>query len=212
MVPIRVTRIGTIMVQICVTRICTHMLILPLILFACTGATDDTADTASETPAASTAWYFGTSDGQTPDGGYVAPTDEILFIRALDPAASTITENAWTVSPTNVSAYELVHAVDVATGTFTSTFVTDDGTMLVSGAYDAGPDWGWTAWHSTSVYQNGTYEGMRVESVDHTDDAGVATADKTVYDAEGTETYDIVEVLTPTDEGSFNARLAEIGG
>jgi hypothetical protein len=53
---------------------------------------------------------------------------------------------------------------------------------------------------------------MRVESVDHVEDSGVATADKTVYDAEGTETYDIVEVLTPTDEESFNARLGEIEG
>ena len=189
-------------------------MIFALALLACTPLRDDTADTSPDLPAASTVWYFGTSDGQTPDGSYVAPTDEIIFIRELDPAASTVTENAWTVAAGSgdVSAYVLVHAVDIADQTFTSSFVTEDGTLLVNGGYDAGPDWGWTAWHSTSIYQDGTYAGIRVESVDHVDGAGVASADKTVFDADGTETYDLVEVLTPTDEASFNDRLAAVGG
>ena len=93
-------------------------MILALALLACTGSKDDTGprDTSSDAPAATTAWYFGTSDGQTPDGSYVAPTDEILFIRALDPVASTVTESAWTVVRRTgaVSAYELVHSVDIA--------------------------------------------------------------------------------------------------
>ncbi len=191
-------------------------MILALALLACTGSKDDTGprDTSSDAPVATTAWYFGTSDGQTPDGSYVAPTDEILFIRALDPVASTVTESAWTVVRRTgaVSAYELVHSVDIATETFTSTFVTADGTMDVNGGYDAGPDWVWTAWHSTSIYQDGTYAGTRVESVDHVDDAGVASAEKAVFDPDGTETWQMVEVLTPTDEASFDARLGEVGG
>jgi len=183
------------------------------LFLACTGAADDSGGHA-DLPDATTTWYFGTSDGQTPDGSYVAPTEEILFIRALDPAASTVTESAWTVNANTqaVTAYDLVHDVDVATETFTSTFVTDDGTLLVEGGYDAGDDWGWTAWHSTSTYQDGQYAGMRVESVDHVEDSGVAIAEKVVIDADGTETYDILEQLTPTDQAAFEARLAEIGG
>ena len=182
----------------------------------CSGASSesgDSADTASSgLPEASTTFYIGTSDGQTPDGGYVAPTEELLFIRALDPAASTITEQVWSVGERNtVTAYELVHAVDVAAGTFTSTWVTDDGTILVDGAYDAGADWAWTAWHSTSVYQDGANAGLRVESVDHIEDSGVAFAEKVVYDAGGAETYQIVEELTPCSQDDFEEEFAAVG-
>lgn len=183
------------------------------LFLACAGAADDSAGHA-DVPDPSTTWYFGTNDGQTPDGSYVAPTEEELFIRALDPTASTVSENAWTVDASTqaVTSFALVHDVDVATETFSSTFVTDDGTLLVEGAYDAGDDWAWTAWHSTSTYQDGQYAGMRVESVDHVEDSGQAIAEKVVIDASGTETYDIVEVLTPTDQAAFEERLAELGG
>lgn len=153
------------------------------------------------------------TNGQTPDGSYVAPTEGILFIRALDPVASTVTEQAWSVpNRGDPTYYELVHDVDIATETFTSVFKTADGTLLVDGGYDEGPDWGWTAWHSTSVYQDGTYAGTRVESVDHVLDGGVAHADKTVYNADDVETYVIVEEITPCSEADFEAALKEIGG
>ncbi len=191
---------------------------LPFILLscllapACAGGEEETGGDTAAPAVASTEWYIGTSDGQTPDGSYVAPTEEVLFIRALDPDASTVTEQAWTVGEQGVTAYELVHDVDAAAGTFTSTFVTDEGTMLVEGAYDAGAAWAWTAWHSTSIYQDGEYQGIRVESQDHVEDSGVAIAEKLVYDATDTLTYEIVEELTPVLQEDFETRLAEVGG
>ena len=188
-----------------------------LALLAC--ADEKAADTAAagdgEAPAEAVATYFfGTSDGQTPDGSYVAPEDEILFIRTLDPNASTVHEEAWTISASgDLSSYELLHAVDLAAQTFTADFVTADGTMQVEGAFDAGEDWAWTAWHSTSTYVDGRYAGTIVTSTDTLDPtSGVAHADKLVYDADGANTYIIAETLTPVDQTTFEARLAEVGG
>lgn len=182
---------------------------------ACSGSgADDSGSTPDDSglPDATVVDYIGTSDGQAPDGSYVAPTEELLFIRTVDPAASTISEHVWTVGQRgDVTEYELVHDVDVVAGTFTSTWVTDDGTFLVTGAYDAGEDWAWTAWHSTSVYQDGTNAGLRVESVDHVDDSGVAHADKQVYDAAGTETYLIVEELVPCSTDDFEEEFLAVG-
>lgn len=184
-----------------------------LVLAACSGSPVADSDSApnSELPDATTTHYLGTSDGQTPDGSYAAPTEELLFIRIVDPPASSITEQVWDVAERNaVTSYELVHAVDVTTETFTSTWVTEDGTILVTGGYDAGDDWSWTAWHSTSVYQDGTYAGMTITSVDHMDDAGVNTAEKVVFDANGTETWNIVEVLTPCSEEDFDTEFEAV--
>lgn len=193
-------------------------------LFACafdptdtgtTGDTADTADTATDTGDSGigsvvATHYLGVSQGQTPDGTYVAEPEAILFIRSLDPVASTITEEVWVEGAPKWAHYLLVHEVDVAAGTFTSEWVTADGTIDVVGGYDAGNAWEWTAWHSTSTYRDGTYAGTFVTSQDSMDAEGVATANKEVYDGEGTHTWRIVEVITPTTEAEFTAALADI--
>lgn len=159
------------------------------------------------------AWFIGTSDGQTPDGSYVAPTEEVLFIRTLDPGASTMKEEAWTVAPNgDVAAYVLDHVVDTTAGTFTSTFDTGSGVLLVEGAFDAGEAWAWTAWHSRSVYQDGRYEGGWVDSTDTYDlgGTGAARAEKGVFEPGGSQTYAIVENLLPVSQEELEARLAEV--
>ncbi|GDX81097.1 hypothetical protein LBMAG42_29080 [Deltaproteobacteria bacterium] len=178
-------------------------------------ATDSAADTATDTgdsadTGAVATHYFGESQGQTPDGSYVAEPEAILFIRTLDPVASTITEEVWVEGRPKWTHYLLVHEVDAAAGTFTSEWVTADGTLDVVGGYDAGEAWAWTAWHSTSTYRDGTYAGTVVTSQDSVDGAGVATAHKDVYDGDGTHSWQIVEVITPTTEAEFTAALAEI--
>lgn len=190
-----------------------------LLLLACTPDEADSAptgtldDTGSPGPSASTTWYFGTSDGEAPDGSYDEAPKEILFIRALDPEAATVTEDAWQQGTARQwDHYMLVHDVDVAAGTFSSLFETPDGTMDVQGGYDAGAPWAWTAWHSTSTYLDGRYTGTVVESVDEVDADGVAQAHKEVWDASGAHTWSIVETLTPTDQVSFEERLAQIEG
>ena len=197
--------------------------LLALLASGCAAATDDTGLEADaedsdsgdtgELPAATTVWYIGTSDGQLPDGSYVAPTEEILFIRTVDPAASKVIEEAWSVPARGaVVHYALTHDVNVEDQAFTSSFRTDDGVLFVSGGYDAGPDWAWTAWHSTSIYQDGQYAGTRVESVDQVHDGGVARADKNVYDADDVETWRIVEEITPCTQAEFEAELTAVGG
>lgn len=102
-------------------------------------ATDSAADTATDTgdsadTGAVATHYFGESQGQTPDGSYVAEPEAILFIRTLDPVASTITEEVWVEGRPKWTHYLLVHEVDAAAGTFTSEWVTADGTLDVVGA------------------------------------------------------------------------------
>ncbi len=176
-------------------------------------ASGDSGAADSGGPSASVAWFIGTSDGQTADGSYVAPTEEVLFIRSLDPSASTMREEAWTVAGSGrVSAYALDHAVDAAAGTFSSTFDTGSGVLKVEGVYDAGEPWAWTAWHSRSVYQDGRYAGGWVDSVDTYDleGTGEAHAEKGVFDPDGTLTYSIVEHLSPVSQATLEARLAEL--
>lgn len=163
---------------------------------------------------ASTVYYFGTSDGQTPDGSYDAPPLELLFIRTVDPAASLITEQFWQ-EPTRGTAWStglIVNAVDATALTFGSTWDTGDGEIEIVGTFTEGDPWAWTAWHSTSTYLGGRYQGTTVTSDDQLDGAGADTADKHVYDEHGTETYQIIEIITPTEQSAFEARLAEIGG
>ena len=184
-----------------------------LLLLACTSApkaTDSPTESAELQPQASTAWFMGISDGQTPDGSFDAPPQDLLFIRALDPVASTITEEAWADEGREWSYYKLIHQVDVAASTFTSEFVTGDGTLLVVGGYDAGEPWAWTAWHSTSTYQDGQYQGTYVTSEDSLSSEGVATAHKEVFDETSTNTWSIVETLNPVDEATFNNAMAEV--
>lgn len=177
-------------------------------LFACTGKPADTADTA-EPLVATTTWYVGTSDGQTPDGTYVAPTAELLFIRTVDPVESTITEEFWQEDePWRHDL--LVHTVDADLGTFTATWDTGDGVLAVSGAFDEGNPWEWTAWHSLSTYTDGTYVGWSVTSSDSMAEDGTVTAEKSVVDDAGEDTWDIVEVLTPSDQETVDARVAEV--
>jgi hypothetical protein len=182
-----------------------------LLLLACTGTGDDTggSDTA---PLVVTTWYLGTSDGQTPDGTYVAPTAELLFIRTLDPGAGTITEEYWQEDSPAWQHGFLTHTVDAAAGTFSATWDTGEGVLAVDGAFDAGAAWAWTAWHSLSTYTDGKYVDWTVTSLDSVDDAGTDTALKSVVDPDGNDTWDIVEVIAPTDQASFEARLAEIEG
>lgn len=181
---------------------------LPLLL-ACAGPSDDTG-TPDDSPVATTTYYLGTSDGQTPDGSYVAPTEEILFIRTLDPVASTITEEFWQEDTPAWQHGILVHTVDVATETFTATWDTGDGVLAVDGAFDAGDPWDWTAWHSLSTYTDGDYVGWTVTSQDTVDADGADTAEKSVIDDGGADTWDIVEVITPTDAERFETRRAQI--
>ncbi len=186
------------------------------LLFACATATDptdtatagDTADSGAAGPVVT--WYTGTSDGQTPDGSYVQPTEGLLFIRTLDATAGTITEEVWSEGKPTWSHDVLVHAVDADAGTFTSTWVTEDGTLGIVGAFDAGEPWAWTAWHSTSTYSDGDYLGTRIDSADTVDDAGAVHTTKSMFDADGKDLWDMVELLTPTTEDAFNAALAEI--
>lgn len=166
----------------------------------------DTGDSGTG-DSALTVWYTGTSQGQLPDGSYVEAPKELLFIRRLDPDAATITEEVWSDEGREWQYYSLVHAVDAAAGTFTSEFVTSDGTLDVVGAYDAGEAWAWTAWHSASIYRDGEYTGWSVQSQDSMDGKGVATADKHILDAAGAPSWDILEVLTPISEEDFNVLL-----
>ena len=156
--------------------------------------------------------YFGTSVGQTPDGSYVDEAQALLFIRTLDAGASTVTEEYWEEGRRKWDHGLLVHSVDAAGETFTSTWDSGDGMIQTTGAFDAGEAWAWTAWHSTSVYLDGAYVDWVITSTDTVDDAGVATADKAIRDEDGVETWRILEVNTPTDEESFQERLAEIEG
>lgn len=192
---------------------------LPLLaLLACTAGKDPLTgdDSAPDDSSASLPQYFfydGTTQGQTPDGSYVENPREILFIRALNPGESTLTEYAWEVdSRGGLSAYDLVHQVDVTAGTFHATFATAQGTLDVVGAYDAGEPWAWTAWHSTSTYTDGEYLGTRVESTDSIDGQGLATAHKSVYDEQNAETWQITERLSPVDQATFEDRLDALGG
>jgi hypothetical protein len=159
-------------------------------------------------------YYFGTSDGQLPDGSYVEPTKEILFIRTVDPSAATITEEFWQEGRdrNQWDNGTIVNSVDTSAQSFGSTWVTGDGDIETVGTFTEGEDWLWTAWNSVSTYQSGDYTGTYVTSDDQLDETGADTADKHVYDPDGTETWRILEVITPTDEASFNARLAEIEG
>lgn len=168
----------------------------------------DTADTGEAAP--EVVHYFGESQGQTPDGSYVADPEAILFIRTLDAGASTITEEVWVEGSPKWVHYLLVHIVDAEAGTFTSEWASEEGTIDVVGGYDAGAAWAWTAWHSTSTYRDGKYAGTVVTSEDAVSDEGVAQAHKAIFDAEGTETWNIVETLTPTSEEEFAAALDEI--
>lgn len=161
-------------------------------------------------PVAQTFWYSGSSDGQTPDGSYNPDPAALWFLRALDPAASTITEKVWTEGARNWDYYELVHAVDAEAGTFTADFVTPDGTLKVEGAYDAGDAWAWTAWHSVSTYQDGQYMGNYVTSEDSLAADGSAVAHKEVFDATDAHTWSIVESLTPVEEAVFNEGISSI--
>lgn len=181
-----------------------------LLLFACAGSGAPKESTAATVPAV-TYWYFGTSQGQTPDGSYVEDPSDLLFIRILDPEASTLVEQVWTEEGRGTwSNYELVHEVDIATETFQAVFVTAEGTLNVEGAYDTGPDWGWTGWHSTSTYQDGDYVGTKVESQDTVDEKGVVTTNKSIVDTTETVTWEILEILTPTTQEEFETVQAGI--
>lgn len=193
---------------------------LLLALFACTAGKEplplggnDSAGEPHDSGAPQYYFYDGTTQGQTPDGSYVENPREILFIRVLNPGESTLTEYAWEVdSRGGLSAYDLLHEVDVAAGTFHATFPTTAGTLDVVGAYDEGQPWAWTAWHSTSTYTDGQYLGTRVESTDSIDQAGAVTAHKSVYDPQEGETWQITERLTLVAQVAFEARLDELGG
>ena len=194
-----------------------------LLLLACTPAAPDSSAVADTSDTGATdsgggdtgsnaivTWYFGTSDGQTPDGSYQEPEEDLLFIRTVDPEASTIHEEVWTSGAKYWTAYDLLHVVDAAQETFTSNWVTDDGTLEVIGAFDEGDPWAWTAWHSTSTYQDGKYAGEWITSEDQTHEDGSNTAIKEVYDADSNHIWSIVEVLTPTTEDKWKDAFSTI--
>ena len=204
------------------------LFLLSVIPLACTTSQEETgsnpaendsaADTATDTlPDATTTYYFGTSDGQTPDGSYDPEAKEILFIRTVTPEANSIREEFWQEGErrnewTTGEFTNEVNAEASPNPTFGTTWVTDDGELVISGEFTEGQPWLWTAWHSTSTYVSGTWEGTLVTSDDQLDEIGADTADKHVFNAEGTETYQITEIITPTSEEAFTARLAEIQG
>ncbi|HNC95734.1 MAG TPA: hypothetical protein PKY30_00590 [Myxococcota bacterium] len=182
------------------------------LLLACTSGSPDSQPVIKDTaPPPETIWYTGTSQGQKPDGSFVEAERDLLFIRVLDAFESTLTERVWTEGNRQIwSTYELVHQVDVANNSFTAEFVTPEGTLDVVGAYDAGEPWAWTAWHSTSTYRDGDYVGTKVESQDSVDGAGVVTTNKQIIDPDGTESWIILERLTPTTQEEFETALASI--
>ena len=180
-----------------------------LFLLACAVPSDSKPVESAIEPI--TAWYNGTSQGQTPDGSYVEDPKNLLFIRIVDEDASTITEQVWTEGGRDTwTYYELVHTVDAVNDTFTAVFVTEEGTLDVLGGYDAGEDWAWTAWHSASTYRDGTYAGTSVQSTDTMDATGKVTTNKTIVDTSGTETWKILELLAPMLQADFEAAQSAI--
>lgn len=182
------------------------------------GADDDSAgvsDTRDDLTVATVTYYIGTSQGQAPDGSYVEDEEEILFIRALDPHAATIGEEFWIEGARGAYDHgELLSRVATADGstyTFSSSWDTADGALEVAGEFTAGQPWAWTAWHSTSTYMDGKYIGYWITSDDVLDAEGADTATKVVYDAEGTDIWHIIEVISPVPQADFESRLAEIG-
>ena len=175
----------------------------------------DSADTGANDPVATTIHYIGTSQGQTPDGSYVEDEKEILFIRALDPEASTIGEEFWIEGARGAYDHgELLNTVATADGstyTFGSLWDTGEGVLEIVGAFTAGGPWSWTAWHSTSTYVDGEYAGYWISSADVLDAAGADTATKVVHDAEGTEVWHIVEFIAPVPQADFESRLEARG-
>lgn len=181
---------------------------------ACNGGGKETGYTAPDGPVREETRYEGTSRGRLPDGSYEAPEENLLFLRTLDPAPSTVREQAWSwEAGGEVTTFDLTHTVDAEAGTFTADFVTGDGTLRVEGAFDAGGAWAWTAWHSTSTYVDGPDAGVTVQSTDTLDPgSGAIHAEKTVFDVGGEATWIIVEDLTPVSEERFDEVLAGMGG
>lgn len=193
------------------------------LLLAClppVGETADTdsaapVDTADDLPQSVETFYFGTTEGQTPDGSYVEATKEILFIRESDPTTSTIREEFWQEADRrNFDHGELLNSVTTTDGlsySFGCDWDTGSGVLRIAGLFTAGEAWAWTGWSSVSTYLDGDYAGYTVASTDSADDAGTHTATKVVANAEGAAIWHVSEVLTPVDETAFQSRLAEIG-
>jgi hypothetical protein len=182
-----------------------------ILALACADKGEDSGSGEGAKAAPIVEWYLGSSDGQTPDGSYDEPAHELLFIRTLDPSASTITEEAWQEDGDAYSHYVLVHSVDLASQTFSADFETEQGLLQVLGGFDAGEDWAWSAWHSDSTYVDGAYAGTVVRSTDSRDSAGAVIALKEIYDETDAHIWSIVEQLSPITEEEFGALRADRG-
>lgn len=186
------------------------MILVTFVLAACAPGSPDPADTGDTgLPAAETRWYLGSSAGEMADGSW-AQEEELLAVRTVDPAAATITERFSAVERGGALAeYELVQAV--SDGGFEAQFSDGYGTLQVVGQFDAGEDWAWTAWHSTSTYLDGDYVDWYLTSVDAAGE-GTHHADKILHQPDGAAYWLVAEDLTEVTEADFDARLAELGG
>lgn len=178
---------------------------LPLLasLVACTPP-DPGDDSAAPLPAATTAWWHGESRGHEPDKISTEVPEEVWIARTVDPAAATIVEDL-------VQGGRWHVAYDVVGDQFSGDFVTDDGTLAVTGAL-YGETWAWDSWGSASTYVDGPYLGMYVTSVDEVRPSGALVTTKLVYTAEDVAVWQIDEESEPSTEVEFTAAWDAEGG
>ena len=161
-------------------------------------------DTGVTLPASTTHYWHGGSRGHEPDKVSTEVPEDLWIRRTVDPATASIVEDL-----VQGGVWHVAYRVDG--DQFSGDFVTDDGTLTVTGAL-YGDAWAWDAWGSASTYTDGPYVGMYITSVDEVRPSGTLVTEKMVYTAEGVAVWQIDESSEPTTAAEFDAAWAAAGG